>query len=135
MSPDVAKAGRATLFTVVVPDEVAGAATTGVRIALPASFTLDRGKTSWHGINRDQLRLRLTATPRNGGDFALPVTQIYSDGSVVRWSGPENANTPAPVVHVQGRENASRDRLKILAIVLAVGVLGLALRVRRRQRP
>lgn len=119
-----------------MPDEVAGAATTAVRVGLPPSFRLDGGATTWRGTNRGTLRLTFTATPTSGGDFPLPVTQTYSDGTVTHWSGPEKANTPAPVVHVQGHENAGRDRLKILAIVLAVLLFGLALRARRRrQRP
>ena len=105
-----------------------------MHIELPTSFRLDSGATSWHGTNRGTLRLTFTATPTSGGDFALPVTQTYSDGTVVHWSGPERANAPAPVVHVQGRENVNRDRVKILAIALAVVLFGLALRVRRRRQ-
>ncbi len=39
-------------------------------------------------------------TPGNRGDYPIPTNQTYSDGSTVRWSGPPNSDTPAPVLTV-----------------------------------
>ena len=61
------------------------------------------------------------------------VEQRYSDGRVVTWAGDESSDTPAPVLHVQGAENGTRDRVIIVAVALAAGLVVLALRRRRKR--
>jgi uncharacterized protein YcnI len=39
-------------------------------------------------------------TPRQGGDFPFNTNQTYSDNSTVRWDGPPDSDTPAPVLKV-----------------------------------
>lgn len=39
-------------------------------------------------------------TPRSPGDYPIPTNQSYSDNSTVRWAGPPNSDTPAPVLKV-----------------------------------
>ena len=39
-------------------------------------------------------------TPGQAGDYPIPTNQSYSDNSTVRWSGPPDSETPAPVLKV-----------------------------------
>ena len=39
-------------------------------------------------------------TPRQGGDFPFNTNQTYSDNSTVRWDGPPDSDTPAPVLKI-----------------------------------
>ena len=39
-------------------------------------------------------------TPGQAGDYPIPVNQTYSDHSTVRWNGPPDSETPAPVLKV-----------------------------------
>jgi uncharacterized protein YcnI len=39
-------------------------------------------------------------TPANPGDYPIPTNQSYSDNSTVRWAGPPDSDTPAPVLNV-----------------------------------
>jgi hypothetical protein len=39
-------------------------------------------------------------TPGKGGDYPFPTNQSYSDNSTVRWDGPPESETPAPVLKV-----------------------------------
>jgi uncharacterized protein YcnI len=39
-------------------------------------------------------------TPDQDGDYPFEVNQSYSDGSTVRWDGPPDSDTPAPVLRV-----------------------------------
>ena len=39
-------------------------------------------------------------TPGQPGDYPIPVNQTYSDNTTVRWNGPPDSDTPAPVLKV-----------------------------------
>jgi uncharacterized protein YcnI len=39
-------------------------------------------------------------TPDKAGDYPFPTNQSYSDNSTVRWDGPSDSDTPAPVLKV-----------------------------------
>ena len=39
-------------------------------------------------------------TPGQGGDYPFQTNQSYSDNSTVRWDGPPDSDTPAPVLKV-----------------------------------
>ena len=54
---------------------------------------------------RSLVLLPFTGSAKNEGDYAFKVSQTYSDGSVVDWSGAEDSDTPALVVAV-GRRRA-----------------------------
>jgi uncharacterized protein YcnI len=89
-----------------------------------------------------------------GADLAFPSVQTYSNGEVVRWIGPEDADEPAPRVTVleptaaeepaatatpapaAAEDDGGSDTLSIVALVVgAAGLLagGLAL-IRGRER-
>ena len=132
ISPTTAKAKRTTLLHLTVPCESETAATTAVRVTAPPGVRLT-GTTSWAGRSRGVVKLAFEARAEKAGDYALRVTQTYSDGHVVDWAGPESSNTPAPVLHVQGVQSTGRDRVIITIAIVAVAGAWLALR-RRGQR-
>lgn len=39
-------------------------------------------------------------TPEKPGDYPIPTNQSYSDNTTVRWGGPADSDTPAPVLKV-----------------------------------
>lgn len=39
-------------------------------------------------------------TPDKPGDYPIPTSQSYSDSTTVRWAGPPDSDTPAPVLKV-----------------------------------
>ena len=84
-----------------------------------------------------------------GTELAFPAVQVYSNGEVVRWIGPPDADSPAPIVAVLepaaeegaaaeeatpepapaettggGEQDEESDTLSIVALV--VGIAGLA---------
>ena len=90
-----------------------------------------------------------------GAALAFPAVQRYSDGEVVRWIGPEEADEPAPVLTVlepaaeedgaaaaatpeatpaqpagggeESEEGGGSDALSIVALILAAAALAIAL--------
>ena len=89
-----------------------------------------------------------------GAALAFPAVQRYSDGEVVRWIGPEDADEPAPAVTVlepaaeegaaaaatpeatpaqpagsgeESEEGGGSDALSIVALIVAVAALASAL--------
>lgn len=137
-------------FVLVVPTEGENRNTTAVRITIPEGFRLGVAadapgwtkRVTTEGAGED---VRITAVEWTGGDvppgetalftlvgssseagtFALPVRQTYSDGSVVDWAGPEDADAPAPVVEVLSSLGASDSTLPLIALI--VGVVGVLL--------
>ena len=90
-------------------------------------------------------------TPEEAGtDLAFPTVQTYSNGEVVRWIGPADADEPAPVVAVTepaaeegeavapaatpaqetgstGEEDESSDTLSIVQLIVGLVGLGVGL--------
>jgi hypothetical protein len=54
------------------------------------------------------------------GDYTFDVRQVYSDGSVVDWNGPESSDSPAPVVHVVSSFGGGTPALTWVALALAL---------------
>src|SRR5881394_3754078 len=118
VSPTTIVVDRATVLTLHVPTESQTAATVRVHVIVPAGLTVT-GESTWNGHTRGLVQFTFTARAVNPGDYPLHVEQVYSDGEIVNWSGPESSNTPAPVVHVERAQNQTRDRL-LIAIVVAI---------------
>lgn len=97
--------------------------TTKVRVEIPASFTVSRVKPQpgWTYTFTKDASGKVTAIEWSGGEIlateymefgmsgkapsepgkvAWKAYQTYSDGSVVEWTGPSDAQTPASVVEV-----------------------------------
>lgn len=60
----------------------------------------------------DEFELSVGPFPKNAGSLAMPATQTYSDGQVVRWNQPtpasgEEPEHPAPTLDVQAAAAAS----------------------------
>src|SRR4029077_21205243 len=61
--------------------------------------------------------------------YAFKVRQTYSDGSVVDWSGPESADTPAPSIEARSSLGGGGGSNTLAIIALALGVLALLVAV------
>jgi uncharacterized protein YcnI len=136
-----------TPFTLSVPNEKEGAKTTKVVLTVPEGFNIGLFADSpgWTrdvqttGTGEDTRVEKVTWTSTEGtdegvlieftargdaGSYTIPVEQTYSDGSVVDWSGPPDADEPAPVVEL--KDSFSGGGTSTLAIVaLVVGAIAL----------
>ena len=115
---DTTEAGGFAKYTVRVPNESdTGASTTSIEVQLPPGFEEARvqPKPGWTLEVRDGV-LRITGgaigpgqfdefsftarNPEQPGDLTFPAIQTYSDGFVQNWTGPEDAEEPAPRVTI-----------------------------------
>jgi uncharacterized protein YcnI len=109
-------------YRVIVPNEEATAATTGIDLRLPAgiTFALVEAAPGWRtqivkqGSAISQIRWRGGNVPPGGyaelhfiarnpvrtGALTWKALQRYAGGEVVRWIGGPDSDTPAPVTHV-----------------------------------
>jgi len=126
LEENTAEAGSYTVVTFKVPNESDTASTNSVTVSIPASEGLgvryvpvagwsalidegaDATEVTWTAtagseIAPDSLQvfsLSLGAIP-DTGSLVLPVSQGYTDGTVVDWADPEaDAELPAPVLYV-----------------------------------
>jgi hypothetical protein len=60
------------------------------------------------------------------GSYTFQVEQTYSDGSVVNWAGPEDAEEPAPIVEMK-KSFASGGTSTLAIVALVVGAVALIL--------
>ena len=152
VSPPVAISKQLQVFTLSVPTEKEELTTTKIELTVPDSFAIDSfepgpsgwtrqvqstgageeavvQKVTWSGGKTptgEDAMFRFNATVTTNADSTFAVKQTYSDGSVVDWSGPENSDTPAPVV--QGVDSLSGGGTSTLAIVaLILGAVGVVL--------
>jgi uncharacterized protein YcnI len=116
ISPDAVTGSQPRTFTVEVPTEKE-TPTTGVELRVPDGFEVSgvespagwqgeiRGNTLiWSGgeipvAQSEEFTFRARA-PEGSGEFTFVATQEYKDGSVVKWDGKAESETPAPVVTV-----------------------------------
>ena len=150
VSPPFAKSKALQQFTLSVPTEKEGAATTKVELTVPAGFAIDSFEpppagwtqsarstgsgenavvqsVTWTGGNvptgQDAV-FRFNASADAPKTYTFGVRQTYADGSVVDWNGPESSDTPAPTVEgIDSFGGGSGSTLAIVALV--VGALGL----------
>jgi uncharacterized protein YcnI len=153
VSPAVAKKGALQQFTLSVPTEKEGKTTTKIELTVPSGFAIDsfEAEPGWHrsvqstGSGESAVVQRVTWTGGkvpteedavfrfNGSvdkakTYSFRVTQTYSDGEVVDWSGPESSDTPAPTLQALssfGGGGGSKT-LSVVAIVVAGVALLLA---------
>lgn len=158
VSPPVALAGEGQVFTLAVPTEKEGATTTSIALTPPSGFSIDSffpapgwkrsveqsgsgedatvEKVTWTGGSvptGEDASFSFLGRAGGSGHYSFAVEQTYSDGSVVDWSGPESADTPAPVIEAVSSFGGGTSTLTIVALVLgAVGVVlgAIALLVR-----
>ncbi len=152
VSPAVSVKGKLQLYSLAVPTEKSGAATTKIVMTVPSGFAIDSfappppgwrmqvqqagsgdgaavTKVTWTGGNTptgEDSVFQFLAQPSAAQTYAFEVQQTYSDGSIVDWSGPESSDSPAPAIEVRDSLGGSGG-VSVLAIVaLVVGLLGLA---------
>jgi uncharacterized protein YcnI len=141
------------VFTLSVPNEREDATTNKVVMTVPEGFTVRlfdpvdgwtrEAETTGTGEDERVSRVTWTADGEGtdegalfhftaGGDagtYTFEVEQTYSDGEVVSWSGPEDADEPASIVEVTSSLGGGGDDgsswLTIVALV--VGALGVVL--------
>lgn len=164
ISPSVALAKHLQLFSLAVPTEKENATTTKVEFTPPSGFSIDSfvpapgwtrqeqttgtgentavQKVTWTGgkvpTEEDALFQFLASTDASK-TYSFKVRQIYSDGTVVDWAGPESSDTPAPTVEAKSSigGGGGSDTLAIIALVVAalalvVAIAGLVGRSGRR---
>jgi uncharacterized protein YcnI len=144
VSPPAALSGQSQVFTLAVPTEKEGATTTTIEMTPPAGFSIDSffpspgwkrtveqtgsgdnaeiKKVTWSGgavPTGEDAAFSFLALTSKTGSYTFLVRQTYSDGTVVDWSGPESADTPAPVVKaVSSFGGGGTSTLEIVALVL-----------------
>lgn len=120
--PQQAKADSYEKFALRVPTEK-DVATTKVRVEIPAGWAISRVQPlpGWTYQMEKDAKGSVTAitwsggeigpaefqefvfqgkTPKDPGKYAFRAIQTYKDGSVVEWTGPADAKTPASQVEV-----------------------------------
>ncbi|HZU20941.1 MAG TPA: DUF1775 domain-containing protein [Gaiellaceae bacterium] len=156
LSPAVSLAHELQLYSLAVPTEKQGAATTQVVVTVPSGFSIDSfvpapawkrveqssgagesaviQKVTWSGgrvPTGEDAFFQFLGEPSKPGTYAFQVQQTYTDGSVVNWSGPASAEDPAPTIEAKsslgGGGSGGSSTLAVIALVL--GALGLLLAV------
>jgi uncharacterized protein YcnI len=153
VSPPVALKGHGQLFTLSVPTEEEDLTTTQVELTVPDGFTVfsiapspgwkrtavTKGSgeeahvtgVKWTGGDvptGEAAVFQFVASAESAADYRFAVRQTYSDDSVVNWSGPDNSDTPAPVVEARSSlGGGGSSTLGVIALVVAGVALLLAL--------
>jgi len=164
ISPPVAKSNTTELFTLAIPTEKEGLTTTKVELTPPSGFGIDSfvpspgwkrdaqstgsgenteiQQVTWSGGNtptEEDAVFQFLGNPDSSKTYTFKVSQTYSDGSVVNWSGPESSDTPAPMIEAKSSlGGSSSSTLAIIALVVGgIGVVlaGVALTTRGGSRP
>ena len=155
VSPPVSVEGT-QLYSLAVPTEKEGAATTKIVLTVPSGFSIDSfvpapgwqrqvqstgsgeeaviQKVTWtggHTATGEASLFQFLAGGSSPTTYTFQVQQTYSDGSIVNWTGPESSDTPAPTIEVEKTlVGSSTSTLTVIALVLgALGVVvgGIAL--------
>jgi uncharacterized protein YcnI len=162
VSPAVVKAKTAQVFTLAVPTEKENATTTKIELTPPAGFSIDSfvpapgwkrqaqttgsgeeavvQKVTWTGGSvptGEDAAFQFLASTDESKTYRFAVTQTYSDGSVVDWSGAESSDTPAPAIEAKSSLGGGSSTLALVALIvgalaLVVGLVGLFARAGRR---
>ena len=153
LSPSVTVARQGEVFTLAVPTEKEGAATTKVVLTVPAGFAIDsfvpapgwKRTTQQSGSGEEAVVQSVTwsggsvptgedavfqflAEARSSKTYTFGVEQSYSDGSVVDWSGSESSDAPAPTIEAKSSlGGGGGTTLGIVGIV--VGAVGIVLAI------
>ena len=135
MSPPVTLAKKLQQFTLSVPTEESGATTTKIVLDVPKGFAIDSYEPSpgwtrtatastvtWSGgrtPTEEDSVFRFNASTSGAQMYTFDVTQYYSNGKVVDWSGPETSDTPAPTIDTVSSFGGGSSTLAIVALALA----------------
>ena len=154
ISPAVSLSGKGQLYSLAVPTEKEGAATTTVELTVPSGFAIDSfvptpgwhrqlqqtgtgdsaviQKVTWTGgrvpTGEDAL-FEFLATPSASKTYTFTVRQTYSDGSIANWSGPESSDSPAPTIEAKTSLGSGGGASTLTVIALIVGFVGLVVAI------
>jgi uncharacterized protein YcnI len=158
MSPPLVLAKTSQVFTLAVPTEKDGVTTTQIELTPPKGFSIDSfgaaagwtrktdqtgsgeevtiDKVTWSGGRTptgEAAVFQFIADPGDAKTYSFKVRQTYSDGSVVDWSGPEGADTPAPQITAKtslsgGGSTLATIDFAIASLALVAGSIALLLR-------
>lgn len=162
MSPPVALDKVTQVFTLAVPTEKEDATTTTIELTPPSGFSIDSfapspgwtrkvqqtgsgeetqiQKVTWSGGNtphEEATTFQFLASTDAAKTYSFNVRQIYSDGSVVDWTGPESSDTPAPTIESKSSlGGGGSNTLAIVALIVAAlaAILAIAALVVRSGR-
>jgi len=158
ISPPVARAETLQPFTLELQAEEESARTTGVEVTFPDGFDVETFAASpgwkrsavadesggeervlrvtWTGGEaspRDDPVFRFTGTLEAAGSYGVKVRQVYSNGSVEEWTGPEASEKPAAFVEAVssiggggGTSLVTWIALALAAVAVVLGVAALA---------
>jgi uncharacterized protein YcnI len=156
LSPAVAKTKAGQEFTLTVPTEKEGVTTTAVELTAPGGLSIFSFEDSpgwkreqvtqgsgeakvikqvtWSGghVPTEHLAVfRFVGSLDSAKSYAVHVRQTYSNGEVVDWTGPEDSDTPAPVIEGVSSFGGSSSTLTIVALIVGavgmlLGIVGLA---------
>jgi uncharacterized protein YcnI len=139
-----------TPFTLSVPNEKEDAKTTKVVMTVPEGFNIGlfadtpdwkrELQTTGSGEETRIQKVTWTSTGEgtdsgglfeftgrsDPGSYTFQVEQTYSDGSVVNWAGPEDADEPAPIVAMK-KSFAAGGTSTLAIVALVVGAVALIL--------
>jgi uncharacterized protein YcnI len=150
VSPSISLANELQLYSLAVPTEKENAYTTKIVLTLPKGFSIDSFAPSpgWErveqatGTGEDAVITQVTwsgghvpteedsffqflAQASTPGTYTFHVQQTYSDGSIVDWSGPESAESPAPTIDVVSSISGGGGTSTLTIVALVLGALGL----------
>jgi uncharacterized protein YcnI len=152
VSPAVSLSGQLQLYSLAVPTEKSNLTTTKIVLTVPSGFGIDSfvpPPTGWsqhvaqtgsgdsavitqvtwtggHTPTGEDSLFQFLAQPAKAGTYTFHVSQTYSDGSIVNWSGPESSAAPAPAIDAASSLGGGGGGTSVLTIVaLIAGLLGL----------
>lgn len=165
VSPAVSLSSRLQYYTLAVPTEKAGAATTAITLSVPAGFSIDSfapspgwqrslkqsgsgdhavvQQVTWSGghvrTGEDSV-FSFLAQAAQPGTVRFAVAQTYSDGSIVEWNGSESSAAPAPTIETVSAlgsgSGGGSSTLDVIAIVVSViAVLAAGVAIAERRGP
>jgi uncharacterized protein YcnI len=150
LSPKVSLSGKLQLYSLAVPTEKEGLATTKIVMTVPNGFGIDSfvpppsgwtqqvkqtgsgenaviTQVTWTGgktpTGQDSL-FQFLAQPASAKTYTFQVQQTYSDGSIVNWTGSESSDSPAPTIEAKSSIGGGGSSV-LTIIALVIGVLGL----------
>jgi uncharacterized protein YcnI len=153
VSPPIVPENMSQVFTLAVPTEKEGATTTSVELTPPSGFSIDSfaaspgwtrkvqqtgsgeetqiQRVTWSGGNtphEEAATFEFLGSTDAAKTYSFNVRQVYSDGSVVDWTGPESSDTPAPTIESKSSlGGGGSDTLAIVALI--VGALAAVLAI------
>lgn len=144
ITPALVQAKEDQLFTLTVPTEKKDATTIRVDLTLPDGFEIDsfvpnrdwnriasEHAVTWNGGNvpeGEAATFQFVGGTEKAADYTFAVRQLYSDGSVVEWTGAPDSDTPAPVVAAKSSLTGGGGGTSMVGwIALVVSVLAAVL--------